>query len=203
VEGNKLLANLQDRFVCAASSFGPVDCFRSYDSDRSAFNHPVTIVEAALATSAATGYFDPVTTNNRQYVDGGIYANNPVEEAEIEAINMWCHGAESLKNKTKCFISVGTGKLGDTKIEQFFFRFFRKTLVAIATETEYTAKKFIERWQNVYAEKRYFRFNVNEGLKGIDLEDYSKRQEIEHATEEYFRNHDVWAAIQACARALS
>ncbi|KAE8357465.1 phospholipase [Aspergillus caelatus] len=193
-----------DVFVCAAPSSGSaIHCFRSYTSDRSAFNEDATIVEAALATTAATGYFDAVTTINGQFVDGGIYANNPVEEAEIEAIHKWCHGTESLKGKTNCFISIGTGKLDDRTIEKFFIRFFRKTLVAIATETEYTAEKHIERWQNAYTEKRYFRFNVNEGLKGVGLEDYNKEQEIKQATGYYLTGAGVRVAIEDCAHALS
>ena len=46
---------------------------------------PATICEAALATSAATSFFEPVHIGARKYVDGALGANNPVDEVEGEA----------------------------------------------------------------------------------------------------------------------
>lgn len=52
-------------------------------------NIPATICDAALATSAATGFFDPVSIGARRFVDGALGANNPVDEVEGEASNIW------------------------------------------------------------------------------------------------------------------
>jgi predicted acylesterase/phospholipase RssA len=51
-------------------------------------NIPATICDAALATSAATGFFDPVSIGVRRFVDGALGANNPVDEVEGEASNI-------------------------------------------------------------------------------------------------------------------
>ena len=42
----------------------------------------------ALATSAATGFFDPVSIGARRFVDGALGANNPVDEVEEDASNI-------------------------------------------------------------------------------------------------------------------
>lgn len=48
-------------------------------------DHKFRIVDIALATSAAPGYFPRHTFNNCQYVDGGLYANAPGMQALHEA----------------------------------------------------------------------------------------------------------------------
>ncbi|KAJ5404524.1 Patatin/Phospholipase A2-related protein [Penicillium cosmopolitanum] len=40
------------------------------------------LCEAALATAAGTGFFEPVMIDDQQYVDGAFSANNPIEEVE-------------------------------------------------------------------------------------------------------------------------
>ena len=45
-----------------------------------------TFVEVALATSAAPTYFPIQEIDNVQYIDGGVYANNPVMVGLIEAV---------------------------------------------------------------------------------------------------------------------
>ena len=50
----------------------------------------MTIVEAALATSAATTFFKSVTIGVRKYVDGALGSNNPVEYVWNEAQSKWC-----------------------------------------------------------------------------------------------------------------
>ena len=63
-----------------------------------------TICQAALATSAATTFFEPVSIGNRTFADGGLGANNPVDEVEGEAANIWCSESGDLKPLVKCFI---------------------------------------------------------------------------------------------------
>lgn len=90
---------------------------------------PATVCEAALATSAATGFFDPVSIGARQFVDGALGANNPVEEVEGEAANIWCSKTGDLKPLVKCFISIGTGSPGKKAIQDKMLKFLSKTLV--------------------------------------------------------------------------
>ena len=61
----------------------------AHSPDRTAFRD-ITAVDAALASSAAPTYFDPAVWNNpiaqQQYLDGGIWANNPILPALAEAV---------------------------------------------------------------------------------------------------------------------
>ena len=81
-------------FVCTiAKETTGITRLRSY-SLADELDNPATICEAALATSAATTFFDPVKIGARKYVDGALGANNPVDEVEGEASNIWCPGRE-------------------------------------------------------------------------------------------------------------
>lgn len=70
-------------------------------------DHQFRLVDIALATSAAPGYFPRHTFNNNQYVDGGLYANAPgllaLHEAQTflgqpsEAVHMMSIGTMSSK----------------------------------------------------------------------------------------------------------
>ncbi|MDZ7854774.1 CBASS cGAMP-activated phospholipase [Sphaerotilus sp.] len=70
-------------------------------------DHRFRLVDIALATSAAPGYFPRHTFNNNQYVDGGLYANAPgllaLHEAQTflgqpsEAVHMMSIGTMSSK----------------------------------------------------------------------------------------------------------
>ncbi|KAJ6120164.1 protein kinase subdomain-containing protein [Penicillium sp. IBT 18751x] len=144
-----------------------------------------TIYQAALATSAATTFFEPVIIGDRSFADGGLGANNPVDEVEGEATNIWCPETGDLKPQVKCFISIGTGNPGKKPFEDNALKFLGQTVVQIATETENTERRFIARWAKHFDDKRYFRFNVEHGLQEIGLEEYRKKGAMKAATEGY------------------
>jgi hypothetical protein len=104
---------------------------------------------------------------------------------EGEAANIWCSETGELKPLVKCFISIGTGNPGIKAFEDSMIKFLGQTVVQIATETEKTEKKFIARWAKHFDEKRYFRFNVEQGLQDIGLDEYKKKGAMEAATEGY------------------
>lgn len=163
---------------------------------------PATICEAALATSAATGFFDPVSIGARQFVDGALGSNNPVDEVEGEAANIWSSGKGDLKPLVKCFISLGTGNPGKKALEDNIVKFLSKSLVGIATETEETERKFIARWAKHYDEKRYSRFNVDQGLQEVGLAEYKEQGRIEAATDEYLRHQAQKFRVRDCMENL-
>ena len=101
-----------------------------------------TIVEAALATSAATSFFEPVTIGNYKYVDGALGANNPVYHINREASKVWDSEGSAMHKIMKCFISIGTGNPGMRSIEESAYGFLANTLKEMATETEPTAEGF-------------------------------------------------------------
>jgi predicted acylesterase/phospholipase RssA len=106
-------------------------------------NHDrATIVEAALATSAASSFFPPVKIGNREYVDGALGTNNPVEILWKEAQDIWAPDDGQIKPKLKAIISVGTGHPGLKKIEKSVWGFFKNTLTDMVTQTDQTARNF-------------------------------------------------------------
>ncbi|KAE8399556.1 acyl transferase/acyl hydrolase/lysophospholipase [Aspergillus pseudonomiae] len=189
-------------FVCT-TSHETKDIVRLRDySLPSKDNIPATICQAALATSAATTFFDPVYIGTRKFVDGALGSNNPVNEVEGEAADIWCSGTGDLKPLVKCFVSIGTGDPGIAGIEDKAVKFLSKTLVSIATETRITEQKFIARWAKHYDDKRYFRFNVEQGLQGIGLEEYRKQGTIEAATHRYLDHQTQVFRVRDCIQNL-
>ena len=66
-------------------------------------DHLYRLVDIAMATSAAPGYFPRHTFNNNQYVDGGLYANAPGLLAVHEAQTFFKQSPEQIQ-----MLSVGT-----------------------------------------------------------------------------------------------
>jgi hypothetical protein len=161
---------------------------------------PATIVQAALATSAATTFFDHVDIGNRCFADGALGANNPVEEVEVEATNIWCLETGELKPLVRCFVSIGTGNPGKEVFKDNIAGFLRDTIAKIATETENTEKRFVAKWAKHLAEKRYFRFNVEQGLQRIGLHEYKKKGIIEAVTESYLTHTTQKIRVHDCVR---
>lgn len=185
-------------FVCSiAHETKEIVRLRSYSlTDETGI--PATICKAALATSAATSYFDPVDIGARRFADGGLGANNPVDEVEGEASNIWCAETGDLKPLVKCFISIGTGNPGKKAIEDNILGFLSRTLVGIATQTEETEKRFIAKWRQHFDEKRYFRFNVDQGLQDIGLAEYQQQGAIEAATDGYISHQAQKFRVRDC-----
>lgn len=165
-------------------------------------NIRATICQAALATSAATTFFEPVSIGDRTFADGGLGANNPVDEVEGEASNIWCWETGNLKPLVKCFISIGTGNPGKKAFEDSMIKFLGQTVVEIATETENTERRFVARWARHFDEKRYFRLNVDQGLQNIGLDEYRKKGAMEAATEGYLTHVAQMFRVRDCIQNL-
>ncbi|KAH6649430.1 acyl transferase/acyl hydrolase/lysophospholipase [Chaetomium tenue] len=188
-------------FACAASKdLNGTERLRAYSYPWKK-SLPCTICEAALATSAASGFFDPVQIGARHYIDAALGANNPVEQVEAEASDLWCRETGELKPLVKCFISIGVGNPGKKPINDRLDKFF-KTLVDITTETESTAARFIKRWRQQYDEGRFFRFNVEQGLQDVGLQEYDKRGVIETATDQYMAETVQESRVRECVQNL-
>jgi predicted acylesterase/phospholipase RssA len=161
-----------------------------------------TICQAALATSAATTFFEPVSIGYRNFADGGLGANNPVDEVEGEASNIWCSETGDLKPLVKCFISIGTGNPGMKAFEDSMIKFLGQTVVEIATETENTERRFMARWAGHFDNKRYFRFNVDQGLQGVGLDEYKRVDAMEAATSGYITHTAQKFRVRDCIQNL-
>jgi hypothetical protein len=102
----------------------------------------------------------------------------------------------------KCFISIGTGNPGKDAFEDSIFKFLGQTVVQIATETENTERKFIARWARHFDEKRYFRFNVEQGLQSVGLDEFKKKGAVEAATHSYLTNIAQKFRVRDCIQNL-
>ena len=162
---------------------------------------PATICQAALATAAATSYFEPVAIGPCQYVDGALRNNNPVTQVEAEAQHLWCSDQVELKSLVKCFLSIGTGTPAKEALSYNPYKLIHN-LKSLVTDTEAAHKSFQERWRRQLNEKRFIRFNVAQGLQNVDLANYKKQGTITEATDEYMDEGDQQIKLQACAENL-
>ncbi|MBW8060303.1 MAG: patatin [Solirubrobacterales bacterium] len=68
-----------------------------------------SLVDAALATSAAPTYFPPHEVDGRALVDGGVFAANPVIAAIAESLKRSTDKPAQLTRDDLLVVSVGTG----------------------------------------------------------------------------------------------
>ncbi|KAK5733279.1 hypothetical protein LTS12_026975 [Elasticomyces elasticus] len=163
--------------------------FRSYESDNPDFStRGATIPQAARATSAAVGFFEPVVLDGITFYDGGLGANNPSIEAWEEIRDVWKPRKDNVADIVSCFISIGCGDPGLQTIEKSAFQFLTKSLANIATETKRTAARFHKANVELFREKRCIRFNVEQGVQSVGLEEYKEMNKIKNAAEEYITN---------------
>jgi hypothetical protein len=121
---------------------------------------------------------------------------------EGEAANIWSPDTGDLKPLVKCFISIGTGNPGKKALEDNMVKLLSESLVGMATETEETERKFIARWAKHYDEKRYFRFNVDQGLQDVGLAEYKEQGRMQAATDEYLRHQAQKFRVRDCIQNL-
>jgi hypothetical protein len=109
-----------------------------------------------------------------------------VDKVEWEASNIWCSEKGGLKPLWQMFChESGQEILGRKAFEDSMIKFPGQTVVDITTEAENTQGKFIARWTKCFDEERYYRFNVQQGLQSIRLDEYKKKGAIEAAKEGY------------------
>jgi hypothetical protein len=125
-----------------------------------------------------------------------------VDEVEGEAINIWCPETTELKPLVKIFLSIGTGNPGKDPFHNSMIKFLSNTVVDIATETEKTERKFMARWAKQFDENRYFRFNVEQGLQNIGLDEYKRKGAIEAASQGYLTHTTQKFMMRDCVRNL-
>ena len=82
--------------------------FRTYGLRAKSEN--CSVLDACLATSAATTFFSSITINGVEYVDGAFGQNNPsiVALRELESDN-WFSPMGEAEKEVGCLVSIGTG----------------------------------------------------------------------------------------------
>lgn len=93
-------------------------------------------------------------------------------------------------------INIGIPSLKPFQNNVFYIE---PTLVTIATETEQLAKRFLRDKIYLNNTDRYYRFNVNIGLKDIKLKELKKKKKITAATRRYIKSQNMLKQMQKCA----
>lgn len=91
VLGTKLLGESRTRLVIPAWNphLQKVYIFKTAHHERLRTDYKTSAVDVALATAAAPTYFQQhITRNDVSLLDGGIWANNPIAIAAVEAITL-------------------------------------------------------------------------------------------------------------------
>lgn len=125
-----------------------------------------------------------------------------MDEVEGEASNIWCSETGDLKPLVKCFISIGTGNPGKKAFKDSIAGFLSETVLQIATETQNIERRFIAKWAKHFDEKRYFRFNVEQGLQDVGLDEYKKKGAMEAVTEGYLTHKERYFMMRDCIQNL-
>jgi predicted acylesterase/phospholipase RssA len=182
--------------VCAfTKALNTLVLFRTYTTDdavNALSSSECTIWQAVRATSAAATFFDPIEIGRQQFVDGAIGLNNPVEVVLDEAKSIWPDAIPRIQ----CIVSIGTG-VPDLKDFGDNLKEVVDTLRAISTETEKTERRFFNYHKLIGIDGRYFRYNVQQGLGEVGLDEHEKLDKVEAATEYYLGIPQIKETIDA------
>jgi predicted acylesterase/phospholipase RssA len=175
----------------AANMSHPV-LFRTYDTT----NHPVMdckIWQAARATSAAPTFFKQIQIGppgiEEAFVDGGMGHNNPIAALLLEAQVMFPD------HQIACIISLGTGQPHTITIpkpsllKRIFPVDILEAIKGIATDCEKQHQLFAHHFDPV--PHVYFRFNVEQGMQDIQLNQWERLGDVAANTRQYLLSHPV------------
>lgn len=161
--------------------------------------HALPIWQVARATTAATGYFRPMTIGDIDFVDGALGCNNPSKEAYNEVVQM--HNGN--RDAVRLLVSIGTGQSEVTRIGRGRVgRMLQagKAAVGVLTGTEETHRLMTDiaaerteiAMETGHEALTYRRFNVPKALgvgqMRMDVWNDSVRRQIESRTDEYLNS---------------
>jgi hypothetical protein len=104
-----------------------------------------------------------------------------------------------------CIVSVGAGQAGITcydqpdPFERVLPRELIKVLKAIATDTDKVAHEMSKRHRTTGI---YYRFNVDQGLDSVSLDEWKHLDAVRHHTKNYLKKTDVGGAIDKLVSVL-
>jgi hypothetical protein len=180
------------------------DLLRNYLSEHpTQENYECTIWEAASATAATPMFFKSVVFQKSkiEFVDGGMRRSNPINES-VNEVNRLKERDWTGRN-IGCLVSIGTGAVNSKKISGNIFELL-KGAIAIMTDSEDIAEQFItsEFGQTLEKSKRYFRFNVPQGMQDLQPDEWKKTERMDALTTEYLQKFHSGLDVNACALAL-
>jgi len=178
-----------------------VDLLRSYPTQAwGQRDHNCYIWEAARATAAAPAFFEPIQLHDggATFVDGGIVANNPVEEALKEANIIWPDIGVGV------LLSLGTGVAvvkSFAKKKEAGHDILEK-IVTISMNADRQAEKFKEGFgATLHKAGKYFRFSVEQQISDVELGDVTSYEKQEDAADYYVKTKvDM---LKSCAEEMA
>ncbi|KAJ7812563.1 acyl transferase/acyl hydrolase/lysophospholipase [Mycena olivaceomarginata] len=194
------------RFVCAmnAANMSLPVLFRTYNT----LDHPAmncTIWEAGRATSAAPAFFKQIKIGlsgiEEAFVDGGLGHNNPTASLLSEAKHLFPD------HQIACIISLGTGQPHTISIpkpsplNRFLPFDVVKAIQEMATDCEKEHQAFAHRFNGIA--NFYFRFNVEQGMQNIQLNQWERLGDVAANTRQYIQSQLVTNQLADAARSLS
>ncbi|KAJ7830946.1 acyl transferase/acyl hydrolase/lysophospholipase [Mycena olivaceomarginata] len=204
------LEDIQDNackmFVCAmnAANMSLPVLFRTYNTlDYPAMN--CTIWQAGRATTAAPAFFKQIKIGlsgiEEAFVDGGIGHNNPTASLLSEAKILFPH------HQIACIISLGTGQPHTISIPKpsllnhFLPLDVVKAIQGIATDCEKEHQSFAHHFEGIA--NLYFRFNVEQGMQNIQLNQWERLGDVAANTRQYIQSQPVTNQLANAAKSLS
>jgi len=182
--GNRRLGEATKRIVIPTLNLetGEIYIYKTAHHERLQRDYKEKIVDIALATAAAPTYFPTHrSASGTPLIDGGIWANNPVGLAVVEAIGVLKWPKESLKvlsiGCTSVPISIGLGRRLPFGIAYWAPRIVDVFMLAQSSASIGTA-------QNLAGHKNVIRIDptVSKGKFSIDLvEEIASLQGLGHS----------------------
>ena len=166
------------------------------------------IWEVARATSAAPTIFPPIHLDDNMFVDGGVTANNPTQEALREVAFLYGKLAGT------CVVSIGSGVSHDPRLPATLLSGRKAGLHSLKNTIQIlraalTQKELTNTDVNFEASMNLgfvcFRFNTTHD-RNIALDEWDNsgriRTEIELSTRRYLDDEEVKAQLHRCASAI-
>ncbi|KAH8744930.1 hypothetical protein F5882DRAFT_525888 [Hyaloscypha sp. PMI_1271] len=146
-------------------------------------DYPCYIWETCQATSAAPIFFEPLTLHDSKVVN--------------EAGRMWPD------RHLGCVVSIGTGWTDATKVPARLDRFLG-ACVELLTKSEHVAESFLKDrlGKELYDSSSYFRFNVEQGLQDVELDDWEEEERMDALATAYLGRTETATSIERCAKSL-
>ena len=195
-------------------------------------NFICTVCEAARATSAAPTFFPVMRIGDRYFSDGGLAHNNPSfaiyyhytrsQRKKSTGLRTTCtttaprfspHG--DLNFSQARFTNIGTGAKAEdidpgkrgwlaSLVPAIISKgvFLKQTLIDIAVNSEEKAE-FMREFQYLNPNFKYERFDANNGVSNIKLDDYGALDKIEERTMQYLDEQTTKDMLEEVGKAIA
>jgi hypothetical protein len=162
--------------------------FKAYGDPGTADYPDLKIWQAARATSAAPRFFKRIRIGPKnleeEFLDGGLGSNNPTKILLDQTARTFGQA-----HPVACIISIGCGESNIIEIKNpsYFQRWAPLELVDalkdIATDCRETALEVKQKFESIPGV--YFRYNVDNGLQNIGLEEWKEMGQVLAKTIDY------------------